>query len=414
MKKSVKKKSPKQENSKQKATKKAKVEQEDVKAKKKTGAKSTAKSPLLNKDKDKEKSKEKNKKQPVREKASKSSKKAKKPAKVKEIIEEVLDDLVDEVVEEGADTNEEKPATPENQATQETDVSEAEQVDETEQVDEDNIVSQEQVESDENETNQGASDEVQLESQESLINQIEALVFSSSVPLSVDKIIKTFDENKPTLGEVRECLLALAEHYQPRGVNLVEVATGWRFEVARDCAPTIVKTMTEKPTRLSRAFLETLALIAYRQPITRAEIEAIRGVVVSTQMIKTLLDHEWIRVVGHKDVPGKPALYATTKTFLDDMGLQKLDDLPPLAEIKAMLPNESKTNQDVSLQEITQQMADIKIESDEIEVKDFSEFIKVDVSEQQRVEVTQDEMNLNLNIALLDEVVVTDDEEVAP
>lgn len=195
----------------------------------------------------------------------------------------------------------------------------------------------------------------------SLLNQIEAVIFSSTVPLSTDKIIKLFDENPPSLGEVRAALDTLKAHYETRGVHLVEVASGWRFQVAADCAPTIVKTLTEKPSRLSRALLETLALIAYRQPITRAEIESIRGVVVSTHMVKTLMDHEWIRVVGHKDVPGKPALYATTKTFLDDMGLTKLDDLPPLAEIKSMLPEQPSTDTSTvtqSLTEITRHMAE--------------------------------------------------------
>tara|TARA_R110002110_G_scaffold415858_1_gene658556 strand:- start:12265 stop:13659 length:1395 start_codon:yes stop_codon:yes gene_type:complete len=177
----------------------------------------------------------------------------------------------------------------------------------------------------------------------SLINQVEALVFSSAVPISAEKIVKQLDALKPPIGEVRSCLVILQSHYENRGVHLAEVATGWRFQVALDCAPTIVKTLEEKPTRLSRALLETLALVAYRQPITRGEIEAIRGVVVSSHMVRTLLEHEWIRVVGHKDVPGKPALFATTKIFLDDMGLSKLEELPPLSELKALMPNAEET-----------------------------------------------------------------------
>lgn len=206
-------------------------------------------------------------------------------------------------------------------------------------------------------------------SEDSLINQIEAVIFSSSVPLSLDKIMQALEDMKPALGEVRECLETLQQHYQQRGVNLVEVASGWRFQVSQKCAPTIIKTLVEKPSRLSRALLETLALIAYRQPITRAEIEAIRGVVVSTHMIKTLLDHEWIRVVGHKDVPGKPALYATTKIFLDDMGLKKLDELPPLSEIKALIPQEAPAAPQ-SLEEISELMAEASLVEEEIEEQD--------------------------------------------
>lgn len=182
---------------------------------------------------------------------------------------------------------------------------------------------------------------------ERLINQVEALVFSSAVPIPAEKIVKQLEDIKPLIGEVRACLGTLQKDYENRGVHLVEVATGWRFQVALECAPTIVKTLEEKPTRLSRALLETLALIAYRQPITRGEIESIRGVVVSSHMVRTLLEHEWVRVVGHKDVPGRPALFATTKTFLDDMGLSKLEELPPLSELKALMPDKVEAKEAV-------------------------------------------------------------------
>lgn len=205
-----------------------------------------------------------------------------------------------------------------------------------------------------------------------LINQIEALIFSSHVPISAEKIVKQLEHIKPVIGEVRDCLYILQEHYENRGVQLVEVASGWRFQVALDCAPTIVKTLEEKPTRLSRALLETLALIAYRQPITRGEIESIRGVVVSTNMIKTLLEHEWIRVVGHKDVPGKPALYATTKIFLDDMGLKKLDELPPLSEIKALIPTEDNVTEDTQDNEAAAQPEETQVESLDSELPEVS------------------------------------------
>lgn len=235
-------------------------------------------------------------------------------------------------------------------------------------------------------------------SNDSLINQVEALIFSSVVPLTVDKIMKSLDDTKATIGDVRAVIDTLKAHYQHRGIHLVEVASGWRFQVALSCAPTIVKTLAEKPSRLSRALLETLALVAYRQPITRAEIESIRGVVVSTQMVKTLLDHEWIRVVGHKDVPGKPALYATTKTFLDDMGLKKLDELPPLSEIKSMIPQEPVKieSQPQSLEEISQLMASAQL-IDESEDSTDPEVAALEVLE-------QESMMHNENLAALSDI----------
>lgn len=228
-------------------------------------------------------------------------------------------------------------------------------------------------------------------SNDSLINQVEALIFSSAVPLTVDKIMKSLDDTQATIGDVRAVIDTLKSHYEHRGIHLVEVASGWRFQVALSCAPTIVKTLAEKPSRLSRALLETLALVAYRQPITRAEIESIRGVAVSTQMVKTLLDHEWIRVVGHKDVPGKPALYATTKTFLDDMGLKKLDELPPLSEIKSMIPQEPvKTeSQPQSLEEISQLMASAQLIDDPEESTD-PEVAALEMLEQESMMQNQD------------------------
>lgn len=166
-----------------------------------------------------------------------------------------------------------------------------------------------------------------------LFNIIEGAIFSSSVPLSVDAIAKFVSDETPK-EVIRQALLQIQTMYETRGIRLVQVATGYRFQVANEVAPYIVKSMEERPSRYSRALLETLALIAYRQPITRGEIEDIRGVAVSTHIIKTLDEQEWIRIVGHKDVPGKPALYATTKAFLDHFGLKNLEDLPPLAELK--------------------------------------------------------------------------------
>ncbi|MBS0350197.1 MAG: SMC-Scp complex subunit ScpB [Proteobacteria bacterium] len=139
-------------------------------------------------------------------------------------------------------------------------------------------------------------------------------------------------EQALTLKEIRTAIELLREHYQNRGVELVEVASGYRFQARLELKNWLLKMHARKTARYSRSFLETLALIAYRQPITRGEIEEVRGVAVSTQIIKSLLDLEWIKMVGQRDVPGKPALYATTKKFLDDFNLQNLNQLPTLKE----------------------------------------------------------------------------------
>lgn len=164
---------------------------------------------------------------------------------------------------------------------------------------------------------------------------VEASLLMNREPQTAKKIAELFTpEENITERAVVDTLTLLTEDYRGRGVELVEVATGYRFQVCADLSPWIQRTMTEKPQRYSRALLETLALIAYRQPITRAEIEEIRGVVVSTQIMRTLEEREWVRVIGHRDVPGRPALYATTKQFLNDLNLKSLGELPTLAELQ--------------------------------------------------------------------------------
>jgi segregation and condensation protein B len=163
----------------------------------------------------------------------------------------------------------------------------------------------------------------------------EAALLAAGRPLTIDQLLALFEEHEaPERKVMREALDALTEDYRERGIELVEVASGYRFHVRSEYAPWISRLWEERPGRYSRALMETLALIAYRQPITRGEIEEVRGVSVSTNIIKTLLEREWVRVVGHRDVPGKPSLYATTRAFLDYFGLRSLDDLPPLAEIR--------------------------------------------------------------------------------
>jgi len=161
---------------------------------------------------------------------------------------------------------------------------------------------------------------------------LEAALLVAGEPVSPAQLARLFD---PALSvETVSALLAeLAHDWSSRKVELVQVASGWRFQGTRAVQPYLDRLAPEKPPRYSRAVMETLAIIAYQQPVTRGDIEAIRGVAVSTNVVKTLEDRQWIEVVGHRETPGRPALYATTKTFLDDLGLASLADLPPLADL---------------------------------------------------------------------------------
>ncbi len=164
---------------------------------------------------------------------------------------------------------------------------------------------------------------------------VEGALLAAGKPLTVEELAALFDEGeRPALDEIRAALAAIATQCEGRGFELREVASGFRLQVIQEVAPWIARLWEEKPQKYSRALLETLALIAYRQPITRGDIEDIRGVAVATNIIKTLLERDWVRVVGHKDVPGRPAMYATTRRFLDYFNLKNLDDLPPLADLR--------------------------------------------------------------------------------
>lgn len=164
---------------------------------------------------------------------------------------------------------------------------------------------------------------------------VEGALLAAGGPLTLDHLLGLFpDEERPARDEVMDAVSSLELDYQGRGIELAQVAGGFRVQVRRELAPWVARLWEEKPARYSRALLETLALVAYRQPITRGEIEDIRGVAVSTHIVKTLTEREWIRIVGHRDVPGRPALYATTRKFLDYFGLRSLNDLPTLAEIR--------------------------------------------------------------------------------
>ena len=176
---------------------------------------------------------------------------------------------------------------------------------------------------------------------EQLKNIIEASMLVSSKPMSLTHIEALFehDENTPEPPEreqIREAITLLQEDYESRGIELVEVASGWRLQSRQEMSPWIANLFQEKAPRYSRALLETLVLVAYRQPITRSEIEDVRGVAVSANIVKTLIERDWVKVVGHRDVPGRPELLGTTKQFLDYFNLRKIGDLPTLSEIKSL------------------------------------------------------------------------------
>jgi len=163
---------------------------------------------------------------------------------------------------------------------------------------------------------------------------IESALLAAGRPLNIDQIKNLFDENgAPEKPQLREAISSLTEEYAERGIEIAEVASGFRMQVKASMAERLQKLWEDKPPRYSRALFETLALIAYRQPMTRGEIEEVRGVSVSSNIVRSLLEREWIRIVGHRDVPGRPALFGTTKLFLDYFGLKKLEDLPPLADL---------------------------------------------------------------------------------
>lgn len=177
---------------------------------------------------------------------------------------------------------------------------------------------------------------------------IEALILCHDAPMSLPQIRQSLESDLSN-EQLRVLLEEIAAEWRTRGVNLVQVASGWRFQSAADLLPYLDRMRAEKPATYSRAVLETLAIIAYRQPVTRGDIEDIRGVTVSSEIIKKLEERGWIDVVGHREVPGRPALFATTKHFLDDLGLQGLRDLPPL-----LAPTESDDEPQLSLDGVKQ------------------------------------------------------------
>ncbi|MBC8651040.1 SMC-Scp complex subunit ScpB [Pseudomonas sp. MTM4] len=172
-----------------------------------------------------------------------------------------------------------------------------------------------------------------------LASLLEAFLLASGKPMSIERMSELFDEaERPSPSLLRKALGVLEKSCKDRAFELKEVASGYRLQVRERFSPWVGRLWEERPQRYSRALLETLVLIAYRQPITRGEIEDVRGVAVNSQIVKTLLEREWVRVVGHRDVPGRPAMFATTRQFLDHFNLKSLDELPPLAVLREMEP----------------------------------------------------------------------------
>ncbi|MBB2895627.1 SMC-Scp complex subunit ScpB [Pseudomonas sp. AS2.8] len=179
---------------------------------------------------------------------------------------------------------------------------------------------------------------------------LEAILLAAGRPLTLERLAELFEEyERPEPAHLRAGLAVLGGSCRKRGFELKEVASGYRLQVREKYASWVGRLWEERPPRYSRAMLETLALIAYRQPITRGEIEEVRGVAVNSQIVKTLLERDWIRVVGYRDVPGRPAMFATTRTFLDYFDLRSLDQLPPLAEVRQLEPEPASVLEDPEL-----------------------------------------------------------------
>ena len=195
---------------------------------------------------------------------------------------------------------------------------------------------------------------------------LEAFLLASGKPQSLGRLFELFEEGeRPELPVFKKALELLRKSCDGRSFELKEVASGYRLQIRDTFSPWVGRLWEERPQRYSRAMLETMALIAYRQPITRGEIEDVRGVAVNSHIVKTLLEREWIRVVGYREVPGRPAMFATTKAFLDHFNLKNLDDLPPLAELRELEPDPILDFDDAPVPEHIQALADESAEPEE-------------------------------------------------
>lgn len=232
---------------------------------------------------------------------------------------------------------------------------------------------------------------------------LEAFLLASGKPQSLERLFELFDESeRPEPPVFKKALDVLRKSCDGRAFELKEVASGYRLQIREKFSPWVGRLWEERPQRYSRAMLETMALIAYRQPITRGEIEDVRGVAVNSHIVKTLLEREWIRVVGYRDVPGKPAMFATTKAFLDHFNLQNLDDLPPLAELRELEPDPILDFDDAPVPEHLQALADESLEPEEpkdetsfrtllVELDSMEEGLKTDFDDLLREEVAVSE-----------------------
>lgn len=223
---------------------------------------------------------------------------------------------------------------------------------------------------------------------------VEGLLLAAGRPLTLDNISAVFSEDeRPDKKELQTVMEEISQSCGDRGFELKEVASGYRFQVKQELSEWVAKLWEERPPRYTRALLETLALVAYRQPITRGDIEEIRGVGVSSNIIRTLLDREWIRVVGHRDVPGRPAMFATTKAFLDYFNLKNLQELPPLAEIKDL----AETAKDLGMEDV---LADSRVLDLPEEASDENAF-EIGMSDEEKME---EEAAVALSKKPLDEI----------
>jgi len=246
---------------------------------------------------------------------------------------------------------------------------------------------------------------------EKVKNIIEAALFAANKPMSIDLILGLFDPiEQPGRSDVQDLLKTIEDEYQQRGIELKQVSTGYRFQVRQQYSEWVSKLWEEKPSRYSRALLETLALVAYRQPITRAEIEDVRGVAVSTNIMKTLQERDWVKVVGHRDVPGRPALFATTKEFLDYFNLKSMDELPTLAEIKDLdkISEALTAGADIETPEVKSEgevHTEVHTEVDtEVEAKEQDIEDQVEVINDTDIDADEDEIKTNIEDTDVDNI----------
>ena len=224
---------------------------------------------------------------------------------------------------------------------------------------------------------------------------IEGAILAAEAPLSIDQLMQLFEGDEPERVDVRDVLQEIEQDCEGRGFELKQVASGYRFQVRSSYGEWVSRLWKEKPPRYSRALLETLALIAYKQPITRGDVEEIRGVAVSTNIMRTLLERGWVRIVGHRDVPGHPALYATTKNFLDYFNLRNLDELPSLAEIKDL----TQANEELDMEDVL-----IELPSLELDVEEEAEVAGMDDADLDAVSDQVDTIQQNIkNLLAADE-----------